>query len=267
MRTVEFLVPTRNRHESLARSLPSWRAGAVPVLLCDQSVVPYPLPGTLHYPDLNGLPAARNVLLRACTADIVVFLDDDTDLAADFIQKLHRCIARWPDAAGWGPVLEVRSRAVRRLHRLVHLGCFHDPRRLTGARIDGSTSALFGACFAVRRDLALAIEFDARRPGYALGEDRDFCQRLADHVGDARPFRFCRELRARHRCDGANRADPLKRGFAKAEFLIWFARRHGGRDPATIAHLLLALVVAAMGQGREAASAIGVWRGLKKWLF
>jgi GT2 family glycosyltransferase len=263
---ISLAIPSKARLASLRRTVRLAERTNAPLLICDQSPQPYHGPGiTLHRPDLNGLPAARNVLLRATAADVVVMMDDDTDLASDFVERLRACIARWPEAAGWGPVLEVRPRAVRRLHRLVHLGCFHDPRRLTGARLDAPTSALFGACFAVRRELAMAVGFDERRAGYALGEDLDFCRRLAAHVGVAQPFRFCRELRAIHRCDGANRADATRRGEAKAAFLIWFARRHGGRQPATILHLLLALVVAALGHGREPGNARGVWRGVRTW--
>lgn len=258
---INLVIPTKNRHASLELTLRRCKTITSQIHICDQSLIPFPHSGTLHRPDLNGLPAARNVLIAASDADIVVLLDDDTDIADDFVQHLLACIARWPDAAGWGPVLEVRPGRIRRLHRLVHLGCFHDPRRLTGARIDAPTSALFGACFAVRRDVALTVGFDERRPGYALGEDLDFCRRVAARVGRAQPFRFCRDLRAIHRCDGANRADPAKRGRAKGEFLLWLARRHGGRNPLTIVHLLLALLVAAFGSGREPASANGVIRG------
>ena len=264
MITIDLLIPTKQRHASLARTLPAAQRTGAPLLLCDQSPTPFPVAGVLHRPDLSGLPAARNALLRASEAEIVVFLDDDTDLASDFVEHLRTCVARWPEAAGWGPVLEVRPRAVRRLHRLVHLGCFHDPRRLTGARIDAPTAALFGACFAVRRSEALAVGFDERRPGYALGEDLDFCTRLLARTG-RQEFRFCRELRAIHRCDGANRADPVKRGQAKAEFLLWLARGHGGRNPCTILHLLLALAVAAAGHGREPGSLRGVLAGLRRW--
>lgn len=260
---IELAIPTKNRHDSLTRTLRLADATGASILICDQTSQPFARPGTLHRPDLNGLPAARNALLVASTADFVVFIDDDTDLAADFVERLRECIVRWPNAAGWGPVLEVRPRVVRRIHRLVHLGCLHDPRRLTGARSDQPTTALFGACFAVRRAEALAVGFDARRPGYALGEDLDFCKRLAA----GREFRFCRDLRVIHRCDGTNRAEPLKRGKAKGEFLVWMARRHGGRNPCTILHLLLAVLVAALGQGREPGSARGVWRGVSDWIW
>ncbi len=263
---IDILIPTKERSVSLTRTLALLRwTNPECIMVCDQSAAPWTgyLLRVLHRPNLNGLPAARNALLAASDADVVVLMDDDTDLASDFIVRLRECIARWPDAAGWGPVLEIRPRAVRRVHRLVHFGCFHDPRRLTGARIDAPTPALFGACFAVRREAALATGFDARRPGYALGEDLDFCLRHAR----GRRFRFCRDLRAIHRCDGANRADPLKRGRAKGEFLVWLARRHGGRNPCTILHLLLALTVAALGGGRERATATGVFRGIRPWLY
>ena len=248
---IDLLIPTKNRQQALDRTLA--RCPRAP-LICDQSPVAFP--GAVHRPDLSGLPAARNVLLRLSTAEVVVFLDDDTDLGADFLVALESCMARWPEAVGWGPVLEVRPRRVRRLHRVAQLGCFRDERRLTGARLDAPTTALFGACFAVRRDAALAVGFDERRSGYALGEDLDFCRRLVAHTG--RPLRFCQDLRAIHREESTNRADPVARGMAKARFLVWWARRHGGHNPFTLLHLALALIAAACGTGREPAAARGL---------
>jgi GT2 family glycosyltransferase len=256
-----LLIPTRDRAQALARTrarLPaSWE-----VLVCDQSATPSP--GVWHRPDLTGLPAARNALLSASTADIVVFCDDDTDVGAGFLAALERVTVRWPAACGWGPVLETRPRAVRRLHRLAQLGCFRDERRLTGARLDAPTTALFGACFAVRRVEALQVGFDDRRAGYALGEDLDFCRRLCAATGTT--MRFCRDLPAIHREEAVNRADPQRRGHAKAAFLIWLARRHGRHNPATLFHLLLALAAAASGAGREPAAWRGVLAGLRAWL-
>jgi GT2 family glycosyltransferase len=257
-----FLIPTKNRHASLARTLRLVGRAALPgdeILLCDQSPAPFSAePGirVLHRPDLDGLPAARNALLAAAAAPVACFLDDDTDLAPDFGARLRELAAREPESLGWGPVVEARPRRVRRLHRLAQLGVFHDPRRLLGGPCDRPTRALFGCCFAVRTAAARRVGFDARRPGYALGEDYDFFLRLGG------PLRFSRALRAVHRRDGGDRADPGKRGRAKARLLLWLAHRHGGGNPATPAHLALALLAAASGRGEEPASLQGLLRGL-----
>jgi len=262
---IAWLIPTKNRHGSLPRTVRLLRRAARPsdeILLCDQTATPYPATAgitVLHRPDLNGLPAARNALLQATTAEVVCFLDDDTDLAPDFGAVLANLIATQPDVDGWGPVLEVRPRRIRRLHRLAQWGCFRDPRRLTGARIDAATSALFGAAFAVRTAVARQTGFDARRPGYALGEDLDFCWRAGGR------FRFARKLRAWHRRDGADRADPARRAHGKVAFLVWLARRHGGGNPVTVLHLLLALAAAASGQGQERAKRTAVLGAAWRW--
>lgn len=269
MTTLAFLIPTRNRHDCLRRWLPSVQRAAqatgAAVVLCDQSATPFAAPPgvrVLHRPDLDGLPAARNALLAAVDAEVVCFLDDDTEIAADTGLRLRELAAREPRMLAWGPVVEVRPAAVRRLHRLCQFGCLRDPRRLTAGPADRSTAALFGCCFAVRRQAALAVGFDARRAGYALGEDLDFFLRLARRWGPGR-VRFARCLRAIHHRDGEGRADPHARGRAKAEFLRWLARRHGGGNPATLLHLALGLAAAASGRGQEPGSPAGVLAALR----
>ena len=262
------LIPTKGRHGSLRYSLPLVAISAAEVgadvLLCDQSAEPFPDPGpwtVLHRPDLSGLPAARNVLLAATAADLVLFLDDDTDLAPDFCARLVE-LSTERGALGWGPVVETRSQRTRRLHRLAQPGCFRDPRRLVARPCDRPTWALFGCCFAVRREAALAIRgFDARRPGYALGEDLDFFRRLRDRFGPGR-LRFASQLQAVHRRDGGDRADRYRRGCAKGRFLRWWAARHGRGDPATMPSLLIASLAAMSGRGQEPADPRGVLAGL-----
>lgn len=264
--SIDLLIPTRNRHECLARSLASWRQaaeGRAGIILCDQSARPFLADDvvTLHRPDLAGLPAARNVLLAASRAEVVVFLDDDCEIAADFVARIAELARREPRSIAWGPVVETRGVWTRRAHRLVHLGAFHDERRLLHHPHDRATGALFGCSFAVRRREAAHVGFDARRPGYALGEDLDFFRRLsAAHPG--RIIRFDRRLRAVHRQDGADRADAYRRGLGKGAFLAWLARRHGQGNPATLLHLGLALLAAASGRGQEPANWRGVLRGL-----
>lgn len=261
--TVDLLVPTRNRHDCLRRSLPSWLATGARIILCDQSPQPFVADGVrvLHRPDIAGLPAARNALLAASDAEVVVFLDDDCEIAADFVRVVQHLAQSEPTTIAWGPVVEQRGRWIRRAHRIGHLGAFHDSRRLVAGRNNHPVNALFGCCFAVRRDAAQHVGFDARRPGYALGEDFDFFRRLARAHPQAR-MRFASNLAAVHRRDGEDRALPFTRGLAKSAFLLWVARRHGQGNPATLGHLLVALLCAASGQGQEPADWRGVLAGL-----
>jgi GT2 family glycosyltransferase len=245
--TLAVLIPSKNRHGELARSLRSVlamaRRCAAAVVVCDQSPAAFTADGprVLHRPDLGGLPAARNALLASTDAEIVLFLDDDTDVAADLGERLLALAAAEPEVAAWGPVVEARGPWARRLHHLLHLGCLRDVRRLTARHTDRPTRELFGCCFAVRRQAALAVGgFDARLPGYALGEDRDFCWRL--HQAGFH-LRFASGLRAHHRAVGGQRP-PLS---ARLRYLRWFASRHGRGDPATILHLLLTNAAWAVG--------------------
>lgn len=263
--TLSFLIPTRDRHAALARTLasvvPAARRCGAAIVVCDQSPTPAPASAdvrVLHRPDIAGLPAARNALLRATDAGLVCFLDDDVDVAGDLGERLLAHAAAEPACLGWGPVIETRSSSVRRLHRLAQLGVFHDPRRLLSRRCDRSSRALFGCCFAVRHQVALRVGFDARRGGYALGEDLDFFLRLGG------PLRFCADLRVVHRRDGGGRDDATRRGLRKGAFLVWLARRHGGRNPATLLHLGLATAAAASGRGDEPAAWRGVIAGLSR---
>lgn len=259
-------MPSRNRpaclERTLAQLLPQARRAAVPVLVCDQSATAIAArPGLqiLHRPGLSGLPAARNALLAATEAEWCLFLDDDCDLAPDFLDALRRCIADKPVVVAWGPVVEVRNCWLRRAHRLCQLGALRDPRRLTWAPADLPTRALFGCCFALRRAAALSCGgCDTSRPGYALGEDLDLCLRLRGAK------RFAAALRCQHREEQSGRADPLQRGRDKARLLLWLARRHGQGNPATLLHLIVALLGAALGArlGREPCSLAGLMAGL-----
>jgi glycosyltransferase involved in cell wall biosynthesis len=267
-----FLIPTKNRHHAVARTVQRVQQamrrtppGSCSLLLCDQSPSPYPASEgmtVLHRPDLSGLPAARNALLKASRADVVCFLDDDTDLGGDFALQLLALARQEPEVVAWGPVIEARGRWTRRLHRLAQLGAFHDPRRQVAGIANRRTTALFGCCFAVRRRIALAIGFDARRPGYALGEDLDFFVRLLRATRGTAAIRFATCLRAHHRRDGADREAAYGRGLAKAGFLVYQARCHGAGNPATLIHAMLAAGAALSGFGAEPASWRGVLRGL-----
>lgn len=238
MTTLVVCIPSKNRHAELRQSMPSVLAMAAramaQVVVCDQSDQAFIHPGVrvLHQPWLTGLPAARNALLASVMDELVLFLDDDTDVAEDLGLRLLELADSEPHIDAWGPVIERRSSWPRRLHRLLHLGCMRDVRRLTVAACNHKTRELFGCCFAVRRQVAVACGgFDARMVGYALGEDRDFCWRL-HRRGSL--MRFAAELCATHRAVGGQR--PALR--QRLHYLRWFTARHGRGNPATVLHLL-----------------------------
>ncbi|MBA2479852.1 MAG: glycosyltransferase [Planctomycetes bacterium] len=265
---LDFLIPTKDRHVCLARTLTSVRRAAAAckagILVCDQSAAAYPSDvavTVLHRPDIRGLPAARNALLSQTRADIVCFLDDDVDVGGDLGAELLRLAQSETGMMGWGPVVETRASQIRRLHRLSQHGVFRDPRRLQARRNDRMTPFLYGCCFAIRRRQAHATGFDERRVGYALGEDLDFFRRLN------LPLRFDSKLRVIHRRDGGGRSDARARGRKKGEFLVWLAHRHGRQNPVTPIHLVLAVVAAMSGRGDEPAAPISVMTAAARaWL-
>ena len=63
-------IPSKNRHQSLHRTLPSALACGVPIFICDQSENPYSPQAELqalsavevhHCPEIPSLPAARQL--------------------------------------------------------------------------------------------------------------------------------------------------------------------------------------------------------------
>ena len=58
---------------------------------------------TLKYmrdPEISGAATARNEALRHSCSDVVLFLDDDVELEADFVETLLRAYAENPEVAG-----------------------------------------------------------------------------------------------------------------------------------------------------------------------
>ena len=257
MTALTLAIPSRDRPWSLCRCLASVAQAAagwpVEILVLDQSAQALAGPGPwriIHDPVCSGLPAARNRLLALARSPVVCFLDDDVEVAEDFVAVLLTLVDREPRIDAWGPVVECRSLWRRRWHRLLQLGALRDPRRLIARACDRSSAALFGCCFAVRRPAALACgAFDARRRGYALGEDLDFFLRLRAHGGQ---IRFVADLRAIHHHDPGGRANRWGHLRCCAQWLHLLARRHGAHNPVSLAHLAVAVLAVVVGGGRAA---------------
>jgi len=51
----------------------------------------------------QGLTFARIAGVRATTAPIVVFVDDDNELDPHYLEAIHKCYSNYPCVAAWGP--------------------------------------------------------------------------------------------------------------------------------------------------------------------
>jgi len=181
------VVCTRGRPQQLTRTLSALRAcgEAFPILVVDQSAEP--LAGDERVEVIHdggsGLSRARNVGLRRAATEWVAYVDDDCIVAADWAARLREALLARPDAAliaGDVPDSDVPA-AVR---DYVPASAFRVEReRVRRGRFVHPGLICFGVCFAVRRDVALALGgWDERLgPGardFPAADDMDFNYRL-----------------------------------------------------------------------------------------
>lgn len=131
-----------------------------------------------------GLVAARNASLAACTADILVFCDDDTVAAADWIERILGHFRRDPELGGLGG----RDR--------VHDGTGFDDRRQDvigrirwygraignhhlGHGAPREVDFLKGANMSFRAEAVAGLYFDVRLRGQGMQAHEDFTYSLA----------------------------------------------------------------------------------------
>lgn len=223
--SMDIVIPTYERHVPLGRTLASLATidltGVRRILIVDQSARPLDVAAArlafrpaidlaLVRPEERGLPHARNAGLRASTADVVLFLDDDVTPASDLASAHLRtydarseCVGvagRELLPPGRGP--GARSLALRALLRRIEGA----RARATGRRreylaADGAPVAVItgtglvisrfdaelearvmtprGCNMSFRRNALLAIGgFDEDFPGIARREETDTALRL-----------------------------------------------------------------------------------------
>ena len=172
-------VSTWNRAERLRRLLTSVEAATPPpvpweVLVVDNNstdatrAVASELAGRLPlryvFEPVQGSSAARNRALQEASGDLVVFIDDDVTIDADFLATYAAASSAHPDAAFFGGTIEVRFEQPE--PTWVHF----DPRSLVSLfgqlHIDpdclsvGAEKVPYGANFAVRRSRVGEARFD-----------------------------------------------------------------------------------------------------------
>ena len=159
-----------------------------------------------------GLTVQRNAGLELAQGDVVVFVDDDTELHPGLFAALADAY-RDPEVLGvTGPVVDRDLRRFgnmrscwRRLlpggGREGSLTRYGYPRRVQDETRERDVEYMLGGLMTARREAALQVRFDERLGGYGLLEDEDFSYRLS-RLG---PVRFVPPASVVHRNVGAAR--------------------------------------------------------------
>jgi GT2 family glycosyltransferase len=211
--------------------------------------------------------AQRNVGVQHVASDLVLFLDDDVRLPADYADVL---LARWERAglAAFGgmsgtPAIVPRQGAAGRMVRRIAMLNYVDPTAPAMALRRGgniryapeprgpvSVPALGAGATLYRADLARACPFDERFEGYAPGEDLEMAFRLARRA----QLLQTPEVRWTHLWDPRERVSPA-RWEVRGRCETYFRLRRIDRAPLTLAafglSLLAETVVALIDSVRE----------------
>ncbi len=142
----------------------------------------------IHDPAISGAATARNEALRHCHCDVVLFLDDDVELEADFVETLLQAYAEDREVAGVSGIItnwEPEPRLKRLWRRVFVSGPFHDDRQPVyqrAARLRHSAplrvTRFGGGLMSFRVPAIRDVRFDANLKGASEGEDVDFCMHL-----------------------------------------------------------------------------------------
>jgi GT2 family glycosyltransferase len=143
-----------------------------------------------HVASEPGLTIQRNRGLTSVASDVVLFIDDDVEVAVDTFAKLREVFADDSVVGASGRVFEVNDRRIGGMHSRVRrflpgrgrqgsFTIYGYPNRILDTERPMDVEYMLGCFMAVRKEAALRVCFDERLPGYGLGEDEDFCYRLS----------------------------------------------------------------------------------------
>jgi glycosyltransferase involved in cell wall biosynthesis len=266
------VIPTKDRPEAVGEAVRILLAQSrlpVRIVVVDASARPYELPEELEsharrlavevmvVASRPSTSAQRNLGAREVETPVVLFLDDDVRLPADYAETL---LARWEagglealgGVAGTPAVVPRQGPVSRALRRLTMLNYVDPSGEAMTLRRSGNVRyvpeprravrvpALGAGATAYRTDLVRAHPFDERFEGYAPGEDLEMAFRL----GQAAPLLQTPEVRWTHLWDPRERASPT-RWLVRGRCETYFRLRRLDRSPLTLAAFALSLVAEA----------------------
>ncbi len=180
------------------------------------------LPETYHEPNIKvilagkpSLTAQRNVALDNTPAntDLVIFLDDDVEASADYVERAQKYIASHPDVAGMcgetvGGTIQEREEARRFLAGVN-----------TATEAEAPSRGLYGCNMVVRYPVANQVRFDERLTYYAFMEDHDFGVRCTA-FGRVTQYFGCKLVHFR---TPSGRISPVRLGYVQMmnPYYLW----------------------------------------------
>lgn len=191
----------------------------------------------LHYlrdPSVPGTAAARNRLLDLAAGEVVLFIDDDSYLEPDFVEKMRDCYLDHPEIAGISGMITNYKRPVwnaRWWSAIFAHGPFHDERQPLYWNAEGLRGTepirvrkFTGASMSFRTEVIRHLRFNASLIGASREEDVDFCAMLDDRVLVIAP-----RARLAHNKSPINRAqDHWLKEHAQSAYYLY--RRHWNRS-------------------------------------
>jgi len=203
------VICTKDRPDEIVRSCTAVHRSAprLPILVLDASAanatrdacrslrlaLGAALPLSYRRAQRPGLARQRNEAVAVCRelrAEIVHFIDDDTEVSSGYFDAIERRFAEQPEVIGVGGVVENQPRPA---HRWIKRMFLLESARPGAALISGRNSLgqypgsrpgepvdwLSGCSMSYRLRAFDEHRFDDRLEGYSLGEDFDFSFRLS----------------------------------------------------------------------------------------
>lgn len=194
------------------------------------------------------LPAQRAAGVKAATAPIVLFIDDDVVLEDDFADELCRVwerrglerisgvagsVVNEADGPRWRRVLRAAAGLshaalfVRRTTVMAsgHVAVVNDPREEEEVRF------VRGGCMSFRRDLLLVEPPDEQFDGYVYGEDLDLAARLSRHA----PLIHTPRARCHHLPLGSGLGAGVENAHRRSRMFALYRAHH--RRPGILGHV------------------------------
>jgi glycosyltransferase involved in cell wall biosynthesis len=220
-----------------------------------------------YLPSAPGLTVQRNLGLDRAEGDVVVFVDDDTELDPGLFAALAE---GYTDAGVVGVTGRVLDRDLRRFGNMRSrwrallpgggregsVTRFGYPRRVQDETREHDVEYMLGGLMSARVDVARRVRFDERLRGYGLLEDEDFSYRLS-RLGRVR---FLPSACVVHRNVGAREKLARARDFNRTVVVnrAYLFHKNFRRTP--LARAQFALLIGALAVHR---AVNGEWDGVR----